>query len=324
MTDEVTGEANRDGGTVPVRPRNGWRRRHTVLLVAGIVMIAAAVAVVVPLTMSRDADPADANVGPAPVTEQNILLVGVDDPRVDNGVSDTIALVRRTTDGSFHAMSIPRDAYATIPEYGTHKINSAYGRGSARIRDPDEAAVAGATLLVATVEALTGVKVDHFALIRHDVLAGIANRLGGVEVCLKAATTDPVAGADFPAGRQTLTGDAALAFLRQRHGLPNGDVDRMVRSRTFLRAFFAKLAGSRQPIPLTGGIQIDLAWNLVDFAGQVTADAPTTVASIPYDSAVKTTQEGNVVGVDPVTVQRFAADFLAGRGGSTGNDPCVW
>jgi hypothetical protein len=68
--------------------------------------------------------------------------------------------------------------------------------------------------------------------------------LGGVEVCLKHAVYDSYSGADFPAGRQTLDAEQALAFVRQRHGLENGDLDRTHRQQAFLSSVMRQLQDS--------------------------------------------------------------------------------
>jgi LytR_cpsA_psr family/LytR cell envelope-related transcriptional attenuator len=63
-------------------------------------------------------------------------------------------------------------------------------------------------------------------------------------VCLKHAVYDSYSGADFPAGRQTLDAEQALAFVRQRHGLENGDLDRTHRQQAFLSSVMRQLQDS--------------------------------------------------------------------------------
>ncbi|MFD1049789.1 LCP family protein, partial [Kibdelosporangium lantanae] len=144
---------------------------------------------------------------PVPATQENILLVGLDNGFADNGQSnaDTIVLVRHNADGSFHALSLPRDSYVDIPGFGMHKLNSAYARGAAG-KNAEE----GRKLLVKTVQNLTGVKVDHYAFVNQADFGKVANAVGGVEVCLKNAVKDQFSNADFPAGKQVLTGDKVL------------------------------------------------------------------------------------------------------------------
>ena len=58
--------------------------------------------------------------------------------------------------------------------------------------------------------------------------------IGGVDVCLKSAVDDDFSGAHFAAGPRSVAGHDALAFVRQRHGLPLGDLDRVRRQQAFL------------------------------------------------------------------------------------------
>ncbi len=138
---------------------------------------------------------------------------------------------------------------------------------------------AGQAAAVATVEQLTGVHIDHFAAINMYGFYELAKVLGGVEVCLKHPVNDPNSGAHFPAGYQHLNPSQALAFVRQRDGLPNGDLDRTHRQQAFLDSVMEQLR--------TGGVLNDLTkvealinvarqyivtdagWNLLDFASQM-------------------------------------------------------
>jgi LytR_cpsA_psr family/LytR cell envelope-related transcriptional attenuator len=78
----------------------------------------------------------------------------------------------------------------------------------------------------------------------------ISEAIGGVTVCLNAAqnkTTETGDGAhgnsgiDLPKGVSVIKGQQALAFVRQRHGLPHGDLDRIKRQQYFLKSAFAKI-----------------------------------------------------------------------------------
>ncbi len=60
-------------------------------------------------------------------------------------------------------------------------------------------------------------------------------------MCLNAPVDDPYSGANFPAGRQMLDPSQALSFVRQRHGLANGDLDRTRRQQAFLTAVLRNL-----------------------------------------------------------------------------------
>jgi hypothetical protein len=134
---------------------------------------------------------------------------------------------------------------------------------------------------VATVESLTGVHIDHFAEVNLDGFYELASVLGGVEVCLK----HPVAYDSYSgfyahhAGYQHLDAVMALAFVRQRHGLPNGDLDRTHRQQAFLDSVMQQLRTEGVLSDLTKinsllsvakqYVITDQGWNLLDFASQM-------------------------------------------------------
>jgi LCP family protein required for cell wall assembly len=94
---------------------------------------------------------------------------------------------------------------------------------------------AGRAAALRAVSNLTGAPIDLFAEVSLAGFYDLAASLGGIEVCLNHAVDDSeFSGAVFPAGRQTLDAAQALAFVRQRHGLPNGDLDRTHRQQAFL------------------------------------------------------------------------------------------
>ena len=94
------------------------------------------------------------------------------------------------------------------------------------------------------MRSLTGVPIDYFAEINLAGFFDLAQTLGGVEVCLNHPVYDSYSGADFPAGRQRLDASQALSFVRQRHGLENGDLDRTHRQQAFLSSVMRDLQDS--------------------------------------------------------------------------------
>ena len=169
--------------------------------------------------------------------------------------TDTIILLRIPRNGAkSYAVSIPRDTYVTIPGYQDDKINSAYGvskyRAEQKLREQGEtdrtkveqqSNLVGQSVLVQSVQNLTGVRIDHYAEISLYGFYLLTEAVGGVEVCLNHSTSDPDSGADFGRGRQTVSGGDAVAFVRQRKNLPRGDLDRIVRQQTFLAAAMRKV-----------------------------------------------------------------------------------
>lgn len=187
--------------------------------------------------------------------DENILLVGSDDRSTATPAelkalgtqndpaknTDTMILVHVPADGrKATAVSFPRDSYVNIPGFGKGKLNAAYADGtygSGGKADPDR----GRRLLVQTISELSGIRIDHYVEVDLLGFYRITKAIGGVEVCLNKPAKDSFSGINLPAGKQTIEGTQALAFVRQRHGLPNGDLDRIARQQYFLSAVFRKM-----------------------------------------------------------------------------------
>jgi anionic cell wall polymer biosynthesis LytR-Cps2A-Psr (LCP) family protein len=80
----------------------------------------------------------------------------------------------------------------------------------------------------------------------------MTDAVGGVDVDV----AEPFVGAhhQFTAGTNHLDGDAALAFVRERHSLPRGDFDRIQHQQQFLKALMAKTTSHGEltdPVGLT-------------------------------------------------------------------------
>ncbi len=193
--------------------------------------------------------------------------------------------------------SIPRDDWVsfagTAGPQQQGKIDQAYGvsmfyqQARLRQRQPsmsqDRLAFlgneAGRKAAVDTVEKLTGQHVDHFAEVNLGGFYELAKVFGGVHVCLRHAVRDANSGAHFRAGYQHLDAAQALAFVRQRDGLPNGDLDRTHRQQAFLDSVMHQLRteGVLNDLGKTRALLsvakryviTDAGWNLLDFAAQM-------------------------------------------------------
>ncbi|MGI3784485.1 MAG: LCP family protein [Janthinobacterium lividum] len=159
----------------------------------------------------------------------NYVLLGSDsrdeaDPA--DGRSDTIMVVhlnkKRT---NAYITSFPRDMYVNIPGYGRDKINAAYELG-------------GPALTVKTLEELTGAKMNHVVVVNFDGFIDLTTDLGGVTVPNKTAFSSH--GYDYPKGKVKIEGKKALWFVRERHSLPGGDLDRAENQRNVIKAIVAK------------------------------------------------------------------------------------
>ena len=177
---------------------------------------------------------------------ENILLVG-DDHRPAGASAAEMAELSTTDDGggtntdtmmilhlpadrqSATLISLPRDSWVNVPGHGMSKLNNAFALGGGNTNS-----AAGAKLLIRTVQNLTGLTINHYVRVSLLGFYNIAKALGPIQVCLNNAVNDPYSGANFPAGVSTLDAKQALSFVRQRHGLPRGDLDRVVRQQYFL------------------------------------------------------------------------------------------
>lgn len=158
----------------------------------------------------------------------NFVLMG-SDARADDfsGRSDTLMIAHLTGDRDrVYLISFPRDLWVDIPGRGKGKINWAYSYG-------------GAALTVETLEQLTGVRMDHTTAINFEGFIQLTDALGGVTVYNPWETTS--GGVHFPRGEVTVSGESALAYVRERYQLPNGDLDRAYRQRTVVQAIIRKI-----------------------------------------------------------------------------------
>jgi len=159
----------------------------------------------------------------------NYVLLGSDsrDPGNEgNGRSDTILVVHLNAKrNKAYVISFPRDMYVTVPGYGKNKINAAFAFG-------------GPPLAVRTLEDLTGVRMDHVALIDFEGFIRLTEDLRGVTVTNKTAFSSH--GFDYPKGKITIAGEEALWFVRERKLLPGGDLDRAENQRNVIKAIVQK------------------------------------------------------------------------------------
>jgi LCP family protein required for cell wall assembly len=186
----------------------------------------------------------DSRAGLTPA-QQRALHVGHDPGQR----SDTMILLHIPRGGGKAVLvSLPRDSYVVIPAHkdangrdiaaAHNKLNAAYSAG-------------GPELTVATVEANTHVRIDHYVEINFLGFTKMVNALGGVTVCTPKAINDPVhydpasggnvgSGLRLKAGRTTVNGATALAYVRAREFDPSADIGRIQRQQKFMSALVQK------------------------------------------------------------------------------------
>lgn len=243
----VGGGDPRLGSSAPEPPRWPLRRLVPALLVAAVVSLVLVLVGgsgvylyeidrSVTANINREIDlPAEETAGqrrplkaPEGADTLNYLLIGTDDgdPELDQeGRSDSIMLLHLNQDrDEAYVVSFPRNAWVTVPENGEQRINAAYALG-------------GAPLVVRTLEGLTGARIDHVATIDFQGFVSLTEDLEGVTVENRTAFRS--GGYFFPAGEITLSGDAALRYVRERDALPS-ELYRTENQRKVLKAILAK------------------------------------------------------------------------------------
>lgn len=273
--------------------------------------------------------------------DQNILVIGNDDRsnmtnqevrelHVGRGGglnTDTMMLVHVPADGSSATLiSLPRDSYVKIPGYGMNRLNAAYAYGFLHASGTrDDKRIAGANLLIKTVTNLTGLTIDHFVQVSLIGFYRIAKAIGGVTVNLcNRIDGRPYTPLVLSAGKHTLNPVQALEFVRQRHGLNMGDLDRVARQRYFITAAFRQLTSAGVLLnpgklsALVGAVDksiwVDQGFNMLKFASQMASLSANNIVgqSIPYVAGITVNGIGEVLQIDPNEVRRFVTNLVDG------------
>lgn len=200
-------------------------------------------------------DPTDKTAGQA----LNILVLGSDSREGDNqniggGVvegmrSDTTLIAHVAADRSHVTLvSIPRDSWVQIPSCQlsngkttkpqTSKFNAAFALGGQN--DDLGSAVACS---ITTVQSLTGLTIDGYAVIDMQGFANVVDALGGVEMNITERIDSPKAGGlVLEPGVQLLDGQTATQYARARSGagLDGSDLSRISRQQELFQAILTK------------------------------------------------------------------------------------
>ena len=256
-TDLLAGLGSGDGATDdPQRPTDRRRRRRVLVVVLAVVglLVASVVGYVgfLGFTVSNNVsqedllpDPASAPIVkedgtevevPESGTGTNFLVIGSDTRGSDQGRSDVIVLVHIPQDPtSVQMIHFPRDLYVSIPGRGKNKINAAYAYG-------------GAPLLVQTLQNLLGVRIDHVARTDFEGFKRMTDAVGGVRVYAEEGNSaNGNGGTAIQKGWNDLDGEQALAFVRERYELSEGDISRGRRQLAVIKALLLK-ATSKETI----------------------------------------------------------------------------
>jgi LCP family protein required for cell wall assembly len=177
--------------------------------------------------------------------------------------SDAMMLVHVEADRSHvTVVSLPRDSWVDVPDYGMAKLNAAYSVG-------------GPSLAVRTVERLTDVRIDHIAIVDWDGFRELTDAVGGITIRVPRTVHDSARDITWTAGVHHLDGQQALDYVGQRYGLPGGDLDRVARQQAVLETLAEESLDMRDSPGLamdfvgmlTRHVSVDAEWSSRDIAG---------------------------------------------------------
>jgi LCP family protein required for cell wall assembly len=237
-----------------------------------------------------------------------ILVLGSDarpGEAVDGARSDAIHIVGiNFARHRASVIDIPRDSWVEIPGHGFDKINAAMTLG-------------GVPLTIRTVEALTGIRFDYYALTSFPGLKAMVDGIGGLRIRVPYDIHDPTdGGPSIAAGRRTLDGDSALAFARARHFVPGGDFGRTENQGSMLIAALRQFraASDRDPGAVLSwlgtfmrGVETDLSIDEVTALAFAAEQIPAAdVNNVPLEGTTGYEGTQSVVHLDPGSRTTFA------------------
>ncbi|MEX0168964.1 LCP family protein [Streptomyces sp. LMG1-1-1.1] len=180
----------------------------------------------------------------------DILVLGSDSRSGDNGAygkdeggarSDT-AMVVHVYEGHKKAsvVSIPRDTLIDRPSCTDGRGGTAGGEKRAMFNTAYE--VGGPACAVKTVEAMSGIRMDHYIEVDFTGFKKLIDELGGVEITTTQAIKDSKSHLDLAPGTHTLDGEQSLGLVRTRKSVGDGsDLGRIQLQQAFMKAFIEQV-----------------------------------------------------------------------------------
>jgi LCP family protein required for cell wall assembly len=156
----------------------------------------------------------------------------------DTGSRSDTLMLWRIGGGTSRRLSIPRDTVANVPGHGMTKINAAYAFG-------------GPALTIRTVEAFTGVKINHLIVVNLAAFPQFIDAIGGIDIKTGRVCSNISGGVqnggftlNLKPGVHHLSGRDALTLARTRHNTCNpaeNDLTRVRRQQEILNSIKSKL-----------------------------------------------------------------------------------
>jgi LCP family protein required for cell wall assembly len=247
-------DRDRDEGKAP---KSGWAIARRVLKYVAIAVVfwllLSLVLFIISAQIEQGKLPGSAksalSSGPNMITSTDTVLIVGSDQRPkgskepgantnDAGSRSDTLMLWRIGGGTSRRLSIPRDTVVNIPGHGTSKINAAYALG-------------GPALTIRTVEAFTGIKINHLIVVNLAAFPQFIDAIGGIDIStgricsnISGGTANGGFSLNLKPGVHHLDGRDALTLARTRHNAcypAENDLTRVRRQQQILNAVKSKL-----------------------------------------------------------------------------------
>lgn len=154
--------------------------------------------------------------------EINVLLLGSDSRGDEDARADTLMIAHyNQTTHQMKLVSIMRDTYVDIPDYGYHKMNTAFSIG-------------GPELVRKTIKENFDIDIHSYAIVDFTGFSKIVDVIApnGIEVDIPYAMSHGI-GMTLQPGNQVLNGEQLLGYVRFRHDI-HSDFGRVERQQEAL------------------------------------------------------------------------------------------
>ncbi|MFF8925657.1 LCP family protein [Streptomyces longwoodensis] len=245
-------------GTGAGRPAPNWGRRikwTAITVVAVLLVTSVATYFWADSKLRREVDLSKVIDRPSGGEGTNYLIVGSDSregmsaaekKQLHTGSAEgkrtDSMMILHVGDNGDTLISLPRDSDVELPTFVGSESGKTYKGTGRHIKLNAAYATDGPELLVRTIEFNTGLRIDHYVEIGFAGFANIVDAVGGVDITIDKGFKDKYSGADFKAGKQTLNGEQALAFVRTRHAFAASDLERTKNQQKFLAALAHQVA----------------------------------------------------------------------------------
>lgn len=149
----------------------------------------------------------------------NVLLLGLDGDRTENTRTDVIMVANvHPEKKEINLLSIPRDTRVELDGIGLTKINHAHILAQTGKKSN------GTKASIQAVSNFLGIPIHYYVKTDFQGFVSFIDDIGGIEITLPQPVQ--LDEALLKEGHQTLGGELALDFVRERYNLPNGDFGR--------------------------------------------------------------------------------------------------